>query len=354
MGLKILLTADWHLDSPLTGFSPAQRQVLKEAQSQLPGKIADLCRREECDLVLLAGDIFDGPASRETLDGLKRALEQCQVPVLIAPGNHDHLGRNSPWTGESWPENVLVFPENMEIVPIPARDCRIYGAGFDSMDCPGLLGDFAASGDETYQIGLFHGDPLQKNSPCNPITAAQVRQSGLDLLALGHIHKAGTFRAGKTLVAWPGCPMGRGWDETGEKGVCIITLGPEPEIRAVSLNVPKFHQMELDIGEDPLLALEQVLPAGGSQDFFRITLTGWGTVELSELYDRLDAYPNLELRSQVEPPMDLWQGAGEDSLEGVYLRSLQKLLEEEPENEAIILLAAEISQKIMQGKEVKL
>ena len=44
MGLKILHSADWHLDSPFLGFTEPQRQFLKEAQSQIPGKIADLCR----------------------------------------------------------------------------------------------------------------------------------------------------------------------------------------------------------------------------------------------------------------------------------------------------------------------
>ena len=89
MGLKILHSADWHLDSPFAGFTEQQRQFLKEAQRKIPGKIAELCRKEDCDLVLLAGDLFDGEARKETVDLLKRELENCGVPVLIAPGNHD-------------------------------------------------------------------------------------------------------------------------------------------------------------------------------------------------------------------------------------------------------------------------
>ena len=88
MGLKILHSADWHLDSPFVGFTEQQRQFLKEAQLQIPGKIADLCRKEDCDMVLLAGDIFDGEARPETVVLLKRELKRCGVPVLIAPGNH--------------------------------------------------------------------------------------------------------------------------------------------------------------------------------------------------------------------------------------------------------------------------
>lgn len=354
MGLKILHTADWHLDSPLTGFREDQRQSLKEHLEKLPGHIADLCRRENCDMMLLAGDILDGQPRRETLDNLKAALESTGVPVLIAPGNHDFVAPGSPWTQEHWPENVFIFTGDLEIVPIPALDCRIYGAAFTSMDSPSLLEGSLVSGPETYHIGLFHGDPVQKNSPCNPVTAAQVRRSGLNYLALGHIHKAGAFRAGETLCAWPGCPMGRGWDETGDKGVCIVSVGEKTDIRAVSLDVPRFHLMDVDVGEDAAEALEEVLPPAGDRDFYRITLTGYGNVDVPSLEQKFAAYPNLELRSRVESPMNLWENAGEDSLEGVYFQMLYKMLEQNPQDEKILTLAAEISRKILQGREVTL
>ena len=72
MGLKILHSADWHLDSPFLGFTEQQRKFLQEEQKKIPGKIAELCHQENCDMMLLAGDLFDGEASRETLDILKR------------------------------------------------------------------------------------------------------------------------------------------------------------------------------------------------------------------------------------------------------------------------------------------
>ena len=76
MGLKILHSADWHLDSPFAGFSDDQRKVLKAQQRRIPGLVADLCRREDCDMVLLAGDLLDGQASRETLEDMKKELRR--------------------------------------------------------------------------------------------------------------------------------------------------------------------------------------------------------------------------------------------------------------------------------------
>ena len=354
MGLKILHSADWHLDSPFLGFTEQQRQVLKDAQRQIPGKIADLCRKEDCDMVLLAGDIFDGEATQQTVNLLKRELQHCGVPVLIAPGNHDFYGTGSPWQEDSWPENVFIFTGDLESVTIQGLDCRIYGAAFRSMDCPSLLEDFKAQGEEKYCIAVLHGDPLQRNSPYNPITSTQVRNSSLDYLALGHVHKAGTFRSGETLCAWPGCPMGRGWDETGEKGVCIVTIDTDVKVQAKGLHLPRFFDLKTEVTEDAVQAVEAVLPAVPGNDFYRITLTGNCEVDLDALQQAFGSYPNLTFRDRTEEPLEIWGHADTDSLEGIYFGMLRKALEESPEKARQIHLAAEISRKILSGREVKL
>ena len=353
MGLKILHAADLHLDSPFAGFSDAQRQLLKEQQKSLPGKIADLCRREDCDLILLAGDIFDGEASRDTTEILKKALAGCGVPVFIAPGNHDFCAPGSPWLTERWPENVYIFTGGLESVSLESLSCRVWGAGFRSMDCPPLLEGFQAEGSEQYKIAVLHGDPTQRESPYNPITVGQAKASGLQYLALGHIHKAGAFRAGNTLCVWPGCPMGRGWDETGDKGVCIVTLEEEAKVQAVSLDTIRFFDLEAEVGADPVAALEGLLPPQGSRDFYRIALTGNADVELKSIYKEFPDFPNLFLLDKTEPPIDLWENTDADTLEGMYFQLLHRRMEEQPENARQILLAAEISRKLLDGREVK-
>ena len=216
------------------------------------------------------------------------------------------------------------------------------------MDCPALLQDFRAEGEERYCVAVLHGDPLVKNSPCCPVTNAQVRESGLNYLALGHIHKAGAFRSGDTLCAWPGCPMGRGWDETGDKGVCVVTLEDTAQIQPVSLVLSRFWDWEVEINGSGAEELEAALPPQGNRDFYRITLTGVGQVDLETLARKFSAFPNLELRSRVEAPMPLWQNAEEDSFRGMYLRLLRDSRDPRAE------LTAEISQRLLAGREVRL
>ncbi len=354
MGLKILHSADWHLDSPFAGFPEAQRILLRNEQRKIPGKIADLCRREGCDLMLLAGDIFDADPTRETIRLLKKALTDCGVPVLIAPGNHDFCHPDSIWTQERWPDNVFIFTGGLESVTIKGLDCRIYGAAFQSMDCAPLLENFQVQGPERYKIAVLHGDPTQANSPYNPITTAQVRASGLQYLALGHVHKAGAFQAGRSICAWPGCPMGRGWDETGDKGVCIVTVTDTVDIQAVSLDTLRFQDLTVDIDDGAQEAMEMALPAAGGRDFYRVTLTGFGSVDLNALRQAFPQFPNLALRDKTEPPLNIWADADEDSLEGIYFSMLRKAMEADPAKAEQTRLAAEISRKLLSGREVAL
>ncbi len=249
---------------------------------------------------------------------------------------------------------MFIFTGALESVTIAGLNCRIYGAAFQSRDCPSLLEGFQAEGDEQYCVAVLHGDPVQKSSPYNPVTAAQVRTSSLDYLALGHVHKAGFFRAGKTLCAWPGCPMGRGWDETGEKGVCIVTIDEQTHIQAVSLDTPRFYDLTADIQGDAAQALENLLPGQSSEDFYRATLTGNGLVDMAALHIQCAAFPNLELRDRTRPPVDIWAVADADSLEGIYFGMLRKAMAEDPDNADRIQLAAEISRRLLDGREVAL
>ncbi len=347
--IKILHSADWHLDSPLLFRSPEQSRHLRQALSQIPGKIAALCQEHNCDMMLLAGDLFDGAYATDTLQSLRNALEEVSVPVFITPGNHDHIGPDSPWLSEVWPDNVHIFTHPaMESVALPDLDCRVYGAGFTGMDCPGLLADFSPKHTERYAIGILHGDPTQVNSPYCPITADQVKASGFDYLALGHIHKGDSFRAGKTLCAWPGCPMGRGYDEQGEKGVLIVTVDDTTTAEFVPLGMPRFYDLEIPAEE----SLASVLPPVGNSDFYRITLTGQCEApDLEALQAEFAQFPNLVLRDRTTPPVDVWGSAGQDTFEGIYFKLLREAVDSGDEKAS---LAARISRQLLDGQEVVL
>ena len=353
--MKLLHAADLHLDTPFTGHSGPAAQRLKQALLSVPGQIAALARQHGCDLLLLSGDLFDGPYSAESLRALQDALREAGIPAFISPGNHDFCSPDSPWLKEQWPDNVHIFTQpSMESLALPALDCRLYGAGFETMDCGALLEDFRAAGSERFHIGVLHGDPISHDSPYCPITQRQLEACGLDYLALGHIHKTGSVRAGQTLCAWPGCPMGRGNDETGEKGVLLVTLEDTVQTRFLPLDVPRFYDLETTVLTDARQAVLSLLPAAGSEDHYRITLTGE-----CEIFDMetltFPEFPNLQLRNRTVPPTDPFRTMNEDSLEGLYFQLLHNAMaDQDQETVQALQLAARISRSILDGQEVVL
>ena len=348
--IKLLHSGDWHLDSPFQGRTEAQASLLRGELLQIPEKLRTLCQREACDLVLLSGDLFDGAYTQATYRVVYDALERMGVPVFISPGNHDYVSPDSPYEKESWPENVHIFKkQQVQWVDVPHLGLRVYGAGFESMDCESLMDAVRGEG---LSVGVFHGDPTQIHSPYNPVTKAQVAASGLAYLALGHVHKGEAFRAGNTLCAWPGCPMGRGWDEPGEKGALIVTIEDSASMCFVNLHGPQFHDLSVDVSA----GAASVLPAVANEDFYRLTLTGEGEQpDLAAIRAEFAAFPNLELRDQTQRPVDIWASVGEDSFAGVYFTMLKDALAQaSPEEQEKILLAAKLSRQLLDGQEVAL
>ena len=158
--------------------------------------------------------------------------------------------------------------------------------------------------------------------------------------------------AGETLCAWPGCPMGRGWDEPGEKGALIVTLDDSAHIRFVSLGTPQFHDISVEASE----GVASVLPAVANDHFYRVTLIGEAeSIDLAALQAEYSQFPNLLLRDHTRRPVDLWKSLGEDSFEGVYFGMLKDALAEaDPQMQEQILLAAKLSRQILDGQEVAL
>lgn len=355
--MKILHSADWHLDAPLSGRTEQQAAFLRREMLKIPGRIAELCRKEACQMLLLSGDLFDGDYTRESYRTVYDALDELKIPVFIAPGNHDHCKPSSVYLAERWPENVHIFTHPvMEKVEVQALACTVYGAGYDAMDCPALLEDFHADGQGKWHIGVLHGDATTAASPYCPVSAQQVRRSGLDYLALGHIHKGGSFRSGDSFCAWPGCPMGHGYDEPGIKGVILAEVGETVQARAVPLDTPRFYDESLEVGDDPEGALASLLPGVQTHDFYRVTLEGYADgVDLEALRAKFSHIPELELRDRTVPETALWSTAGEDSLEGMYFGILKAALDTDSERlQRCVKLAARISRQILDGQEVAL
>ena len=332
--MKLIHGADFHLDAPFAALSPEKARQRRAEQRQLLSRLADLAEEEGADLVLLSGDLLDGGETyQETVEALSHALGQIKAPVFIAPGNHDPYGPRSAYAGTAWPDNVHIFtsvqPEGVEL---PELGCVVHGAAFTTpqADRSPLMG-FSAPRDGRIHLMTLHGD-VAGQGRYGPIRPEDIAASGLTYLALGHIHAcSGLQRAGETCWAYPGCPEGRGFDETGEKGVLAVTVDDQGAVSArfVPLAGRRYEIVEADVtGKDSAEeALREVLPASPTGDCCRILLTGqrsFGTPDLAALTALAQpSYFSVSVRDNTRPLRDLWQRAGEDSLTGLVLRALK-------------------------------
>lgn len=331
--IKVLHSADLHLDSPFEGLTAGKAAIRRGEQRQLLAALSGLAREENVDLVLLAGDLLDsGNTYYETGEELAHSLGQIEAPVFISPGNHDYYSPKCPYARLKLPENVHVFTKpEIEPVELPGLGARIYGAAFtDKRSGPMLRGFKAERQEGILNLLCIHGELGSADSVYDPITEQELRDSGMDYVALGHIHKAsGLQKAGNTWYAWPGCPEGRGFDETGEKTVNILELGDgECSLETRSIAQRRYEVLKVDVtGSDALLAVHTQLPDETVKDIYRIILTGdtEQSPDLKQMYSALaEMFFQLQLRDETRLRRSVWERAGDDTLRGLFLEKLKK------------------------------
>lgn len=344
--LKIIHAADFHLDSPFSGLTPEQAALRREEQRALLDRLADLANEEQADLVLLAGDLLDsGRLYRETAQSLAHVLGRIRARVFIAPGNHDPYCVGSPYTLPIWPDNVHIFSSPRPTgVDLDELGCTVYGAAFlqEQHDAAPLEG-FLAPDDGRIHLMVLHGNT--EGAGYAPISPAQIAATGLDFLALGHIHQSsGLMKNGRTFWAYPGCPEGRGFDELGEKGVLVLEVDHHAVTgRFVPLCSRRYEIADVDLTgcSHPLAAIEAVLPANTGQDIYRIRLNGEYAMDPATLAGLEQAlaprFWSLELRDRTRTPTDLWARAGEDSLAGLFLQVMSPLCRQAPDDQRLQL-----------------
>ena len=354
--IKILHAADFHLDSAFSALLPELAVMRRQEQRLVLEQLRALC--DESDLVLLPGDLFDSAhIYRDTLDALKQFFASVKAQIFIAPGNHDYLTDGSPYLTEDWGENVHIYT-SPEISCVHLDGCDVYGAAFTAPECPPLLQGFRVENPDTVNIMLLHGD-LQANSVYNPISAEDISASGLNYLALGHIHLRDEKRFGRTTCAWPGCLMGRGFDECGEKGVLQVEVSKgASNVCFVPLDVRRYEILRVVAGENARASVCAALPEQTQRDCYRIVLTGEAeNVDAKALEEELkDRFYSLSVRDATVPKQALWASAGEDTLRGHFLQDLKMQYEQAPEEDRKrkIAAAAKLVTALMDGREAAL
>ncbi len=230
--MKFLHTADIHLDSAFCSVGVTDAQALRERQRSVLKKIFATAKEEECDMVLIAGDLFDTVfVSPETRSLCLALFADFKNPIIISPGNHDAYVDGSFYKSVALPENVYVFTSSeLQYFDFPKLNTTVAGYAFTSAAMPKdpLASPPPVRHNERVLLLCAHTELNVPTSRYAPALTSDIVRHRFDYAALGHIHK---HEMVSDNIVYCGFPEGRSFDEQGEGGVMIVTAnGVEPPV----------------------------------------------------------------------------------------------------------------------------
>lgn len=342
--VKIFHTADLHIGAEVSYLGSKATERRFEVVSVF-SKIVGYCKDNNVEICLIAGDLFDSnTAAAEFAPSVFEYISSApEVKFLYVAGNHDPLDAASPMKSSALPENLYVFGTEYEIKEFRDLGVRVIGRSFAHSSMKPCEFNTVLPEDGFVNIMLLHADlGADKNSPYNPIGKEFIENSGVDYLALGHIHKrTGISKLGSTYLSYPGSPEGQGFDEEGVHGGYAGILSKDScELSFVKLcrRVHRTEKIDVSSVTSSINAADIVLKKlfvtygeGFENDLYKIILMGSLdqsiTLKTAEILQILkDKLYFVKVKDRTKKAYDLDLLKNEVSLRGVFVKKmLQKI-----------------------------
>jgi DNA repair protein SbcD/Mre11 len=357
--IRLLHMADLHLGAEPTYLGDlASKRSLDYSQAfrRAVDYAVDLSNR--IDAVVIAGDLFDRPCPPSEIYNLAtaelRRLKQTGIPVVLVPGNHDALGYpHSAYADAASEIRQLVHfvdcpnPGHVATLSLQGNDVHFYGMAWDCYRSHTPFDSFQAVAASGYHVAVLHGT-LDTGRYAElydrdvPLRLAMLGQSGMDYVALGHLHAFQLHHAGAVPVVYPGTLEGRRFTpaEEGERYLVAVTIekGKTPTLEKLRWNARTMQSSQLDIDHEAVENEGQLANLirsryGGSDRLLHLELRGTPPFVIDadsiesqlisdffwiDVQDNTDLFENNLVAS--------W--AGEDTIRGLYVRRLQQKLAE--------------------------
>jgi len=270
----IVHAADIHLGSPLGGLDqhdglPIER--IRAASLAAFNRIADLCEERRAELLVIAGDLFDGDASLAVIREATRVLQRIAAGgtrVVTIRGNHDATSRMQRRIAHIDGVSELSTTEP-ETLLVPELGIAVHGRGFDTPRVTDNIAvTYPARIEGAFNIGVLHTS-LEGNTAhasYAPCALADLAAKGYDYWALGHIHQHSVLSE-EPWVVFAGSPQGRHIGEVGEHGVYVLEvedgrIAGRPE--HVELGAVRWHRAQVAAAGEETTA-DELCAAAGAQ-----------------------------------------------------------------------------------------
>ena len=220
--LRIVHTSDVHLDNSSQG---------DHHSAETFRRVVDTVLSEEADLFLIAGDLFDhNRVKQHAVDLVYEELARVPCPVVLIPGNHDCVADDSVYHridfSEAGSHVHALSREHGNRVMLDELHATVWGKGMVEHEPENKpLAGVPERHEDHWPIGMAHGYFVEdaQSERSSLITPSEIAESGLDYLALGHVHVYMDVSRGNTRACYPGSPSRQ---YAGSGCVVRVTLDP--------------------------------------------------------------------------------------------------------------------------------
>ena len=235
---KILHAADIHLDSPLQkldAYDHAPVERIRGASRRALENLVKLAIDETVDLVVIAGDLYDGdwPDQNTGLFFVAQAskLLDAGIPLAVIRGNHD--AANMMTSSLPLPKNpdgseIMMASDRVDLRLFESIGVAVHGRSFRTRaETNNLAAEYPSPHGGMFNLGLLHTSLMgaEGHDPYAPCTPAQLSEKGYDYWALGHVHTRGEHGLdGGAPVIFSGNVQGRHIREVGAKGCILLEI----------------------------------------------------------------------------------------------------------------------------------
>ncbi len=235
--MKIIHFADLHIGSKFDRLPDLKKEELNNKLRNAFTNIVDFANKRGIDTILMSGDIFDKNAvkikdKKFFYDTIKM---NSNIDFYYIRGNHDSLSN----CNEEIP-NLHTFEGVSSYIK---GNVRIIGYELNKDNS--LLYNYPSFTNDKFNIMMLHGDIFNSRDN-NYIDLKKLESKNISYFALGHIHKGSTGSIGQGKYAYPGSVMGRGFDETGEKGILVLDTDTNTTT-FVKMSNYEFENFDIDV-----------------------------------------------------------------------------------------------------------
>jgi len=213
---------------------------------------------------------------------------------------------------------------------------------------------------ENINIVTLHGQVGEKAGE-GKIKLSSLRNKNIDYLALGHIHSYSENKLDERgRWAYSGCPEGRGFDETGEKGFVLLEIDEKIKSTFVPFSYRKTEEISVDITGtandfEAFRRIQKEASRFSRDDLLRVNLEGEVEYDIDLLADDAqkylsDGYYFVSVKNNAVRKINAEDYEHDLSLKGEFVRSvLKNQAYGEDEKRQIIALGL----KALGGREIE-